>query len=431
MGDPLSVSASVAGLVSLGLQTTEYLYKYYTACRDRDADLAKTADRFSGLLQSLSLINDVLRTRLWRPSERAVLQHVETSITRCHDVIDELQEAVQKCQKLPDDTLKGGIKDVGRRAAYPFRRSTLEKLDEDVSDFHDNLSMALKALELEAHQNTQRDMEEMKSILRHAQAQHLADSVRGWLRAPDASIDFNAACAKRHSGTGQWFVQSAAFTTWLQQDSSFRWLYGFAGCGKSVLCATTIQHAFRRQRNHAGSAVAFFFFTFTDESKQDASAMLRALLSQLSGQIVGLDADLTRLKESYNHSTPPVPVLIEYLRQAVTRTRDVYILLDALDESPIESSRPEVLAAVQTIRGWSLSGLHLLVTSRDVPDVRDGIQSLAHDQKQDYIALKNDGVQEDIRRYVSYEVDHDPQLQRWGSHREKIKEYLTQHADGV
>ena len=43
--DPLSVAAGVAGLISLGPQTTDYLVKYYTAYCDRDDNLARIADQ--------------------------------------------------------------------------------------------------------------------------------------------------------------------------------------------------------------------------------------------------------------------------------------------------------------------------------------------------------------------------------------------------
>ena len=287
--------------------------------------------------------------------------------------------------------------------------------------------MALQALQLKEHQNTQDDIEDMKKIMKNVQAQHLAANVRHWLRAPDATIDYNAACAKRHAGTGQWFVQSATFATWLQQDNSFLWLYGFAGCGKSVLCSTAIQHAFRHQRTQARSAVAFFFFAFNDESKQDASAMLLALLLQLSGQITDVDADLTRWKDSYNHSTPPVPTLLEYLQQAVTRSRHVYVLLDALDECPAEDTRDGVLSTIQTMRQWSLPGLHLLVTSRDVVDIRQTLDV----EVQNTVELKTDDISQDISRYVSHQVETDPRVQRWGHRRETIKQHLAQRANGA
>src|SRR6266516_5018023 len=105
MGDPLSVAAGIAGLVSLGLQTTEYLVKYYTAYRARDENLATTADRLGDLLQYLHTIDDVVRTRQWRADEKTILQRFEKSVYQCEDVIHELQAEVQKFQKEPVDTL--------------------------------------------------------------------------------------------------------------------------------------------------------------------------------------------------------------------------------------------------------------------------------------------------------------------------------------
>jgi hypothetical protein len=431
MGDPLSVAASVAGLLSLGLQSTEYLYQFYTACRDQHQNLAQIADQLGGLLESLQNVDQVVRTRTWRPNEQSIIQSIERSITHSEEAINALQGEVDMFKKEPTDDWRKKAVVLGRRAAYPFKRSTLEDLGEDVRDFQGNLSVALQALQLKEHQNTQSDIKEVNNIVKDIQARSVRAELRQWLKAPDVTVNFNVAVAKRHASTGQWLVQGPAYINWLQQDNSFLWLYGFAGCGKTVLCSTAIQHAFRRRHSPADITIAFFFFDFRDESKQDASAMLRALLLQLCGQVPGLEAELSRLKDSYNHGIPPTSVLLEYLRQAVVRCRHTYILLDALDESPIDISRAEVLWVIDTIRQWQLPGLHLLVTSRDVPDIRDHLQDPALQQTAEHISLKNNGVQQDISRFVAFQVDHDRQLQRWGDHREKIKDYLAQHADGV
>jgi hypothetical protein len=431
MGDPLSVAASVTGLLSVGLQSTEYLYKYYTACRDQHRDLANIADQLGSLLESLQTIDQIVRTRTWRSTEQSIIQSIERSITRSDDAINELQAEVDKFKTEPADDWRKKAVVVGRRAAYPFKRSTLEDLGDDVSDFRDNLSIALQALQLKEHQNTQSDIEEVNGIVKDIQAQSVSAGLRQWLRAPDATVNFNVAVAKRHTSTGQWLVRGPAYTTWLQQDNSFLWLYGFAGCGKSVLCSTAVQYAFRRRHSSADSAVAFFFFDFRDESKQDASAALRALPLQLCGQVPGLEADLTPLKVSSNYGTAPVPVLLEYLRQGVTRCRHVYILLDALDESPAGGSRREVRSVIETMRQWQLVGLHLLVTSRDASDIRACLQFPELPQGVEHVAMKNDSVQEDISRFVSYQVDYDRELRRWGDHRTKIKSYLVSHAGGV
>ena len=135
MGDPLSVAASVAGLLSLGLQSTEYLYKYYTTCRDQHRDLANIADELGGLLETLQIIDQVVRTRTWRPNEQSIIQSIERSVTRSEDAINVLRAEADKYKKEPTDGWKEKAVVVGRRAAYPFRRSTLEDLGDDVSHF--------------------------------------------------------------------------------------------------------------------------------------------------------------------------------------------------------------------------------------------------------------------------------------------------------
>src|SRR4051794_27655196 len=90
-------------------------------------------------------------------------------------------------------------------------------------------------------------------------------------------------------------------------------------------------------------------------------------------------------------------------------------------------SRADVLSIIGTIRNWQLPGLHLLVTSRDIIDIREGLNAQAHNM----VTLQNNEVDQDILRYVSYQAEHDRQLKRWGSDRETIKQHLAQRANGV
>lgn len=153
------------------------------------------------------------------------------------------------------------------------------------------------------------------------------------------------------------------FTTWLTQNNPFLWLNRFTGYRKSVLYLTAIQYTFRHKRSDRGIGIVFFYFIFNNKSKQDESAMLRALLLQLSGQISDSQTDLTRLRDSYSTGIPPVAVLIAHLRYLIQKFDQVYILLDALDESPRYGQRDEVLNVIETIRKWRLPGLYLLITS--------------------------------------------------------------------
>lgn len=99
MGDPLSIAASAVGILSLGLQSTEYLYRFYTACRDREKDLATVIKQLDQLLRTLQNIEQVVCTRRWRSGEAAIIQSIEESITHCQDTVQDLQVHVARIQK--------------------------------------------------------------------------------------------------------------------------------------------------------------------------------------------------------------------------------------------------------------------------------------------------------------------------------------------
>jgi hypothetical protein len=224
-----------------------------------------------------------------------------------------------------------------------------------------------------------------------------------------------------------WFVKGPIFATWLTQDSSFLWLSGFAGCGKSVLCSTAIQYTFRHKQSDRGVGIAFFYFTFNDESKQDESAMLRDLLLQLSGQLCDSQTDLARLRDSYHTGIPPAIVLIAHLRHLIQKFDQVYILLDALDESPRYGQRDQVLNAIETMRKWLLPGLHLLVTSRDEPDIRESLSPMGDEE----VIMKNAEINRDISDFISRQLNIDPKLRKWRAHHDRIQQVLAERAQGV
>lgn len=73
-----------------------------------------------------------------------------------------------------------------------------------------------------------------------------------------------------------------------------------------------------------------------------------------------------------------------------------------------------------------------MVTGRDMPDIRECLDTSAAGQQMEDIPLKNDNIQQDILQYVFHQVEHDPQLRCWSDeHREKTKDYLVRYADGV
>lgn len=232
---------------------------------------------------------------------------------------------------------------------------------------------------------------------------------------------------KKHPRTGRRLLESHIFAAWLIEENSFLWLHGFAGTGKSVLCSTAINSVFRHRRSDPHIGIAFFYFTFNDESKQDESAMLRALLLQLSSQLQNGHSELTRLHHSYQNGIPPSPVLTGYLHQLVQKFRHVYIVLDALDESPRNGARDHVLVTLESMKKWYFPGLHLLITSRVEPDIRDSLNPSLNQ----HIKMQNACIDKDIADFVLGRLHGDRKLRKWSLYQNKIQETLVRRAQGV
>lgn len=332
----------------------------------------------------------------------------------------------KKFEKTPVTSFQSTVTSTLRRAAYLFRKSTLQKLSEDVDDITLRLKLALQLLQQEVVDRVSDDIEDVKALLSLVRASQISSELQDWLKAPDATINFNEAHKKKHPRTGLWLVQGAEFSSWLGSPKSFLWLRGFAGCGKSVLCSTAIQYAFRHRRSDPKIGVAFFFFTFNDEGKQSASAMLRALILQLSSQQDSHGA-LSHLHSSYRHASPPDEALLGCLHQLVRVFRNVYILVDALDESPRSKHREMLLQVLEDMRAWEEPGLHLLITSRTEIDIRDGLQA----NPEETLEMRNSKVDQDIAAFIGEHLQESRQLRKWKRHHDRIQKTLTDRANGV
>ncbi|KAF6832422.1 hypothetical protein CMUS01_06914 [Colletotrichum musicola] len=410
MYDPLSAAGSVVGIISLGLQVTQSLYNYYNAFRSQQSDTSHTLKKIKNLQGLLDQLLSQIQTA--ERKSRVGLQLAQDIA----DIVQECEELIQELKEEADNTLL--------------------KLEEDIDGLVDHVSLALSILQQKSINKLQDDTEYTRDVVDLVRASQISDQIQNWLRAPDASIDFNNNYRKRQAGTGLWLVQSPIFKTWLDQPGSCLWLRGFAGCGKSVLCSTAIQDTLRRRGfdREPRVGIAFFFFTFNDETKQDTSSMLRALLLQLSGQLEKPDpklgkspSELEKLYKNYKRATPPDRSLLECLHQTCTSFQHVYILLDALDESPRDIHRVAMLEALAVMTGWSHCNLHLLVTSRDEVDIREELEAI----QVEVISLKNDEVAQDISLYVSRHLRDDRRLRKWSSSFDEIERVLAQKAQGV
>jgi ankyrin repeat domain-containing protein 50 len=94
--------------------------------------------------------------------------------------------------------------------------------------------------------------------------------------------------------------------------------------------------------------------------------------------------------------------------------QDVCVITDALDESPRGDQRDAVLDTLSEmrgwkIRGWKIRGLHLLVTSRDEPDIRAQVTP----QMNEEVCMDNGVVDQDIKNYVVERLQDDRKFKKF------------------
>lgn len=427
MSDPLSVAGTAVGIISLGITVAQGLVDYYAAFQSQWCEISRTMKKLSGLLDLLGDLRQGLEREQPGLNDCTIPATVESQLEDCKDLIQELQKELGKFKRAPKDQTMAGLRAVGRRCAYPFRRSTLQKLEEDVDEFVKCLSFSMQLMQQRNITFLQDNIEDSKVVLDLVRATQVSSDITNWLKAPDATINFNEAVKRKYCSTGQWFVKGSSFQNWLQKPRSFLWLVGFAGCGKSTSCGTTIQYAFRHRRGNRSIGMAFFFFAFNDERKQDATSMLRALVLQLSSQLSTGHTFLLQLQESYRNTSPPEEALMDCLRQLLRAFSDVYIVVDALDESPRDKHREAVLRVLAELRSWPEPILHIMVSSQDQVDIRDALDA----KVEEIIRMRNTAIDSDIAAFVSWNLRSNPRLRKWEGCHARIETALTQQAQGV
>jgi len=190
----------------------------------------------------------------------------------------------------------------------------------------------------------------------------------------------------------------------------------------------------------AGQALmAFFYFDFRNTKKQCLRDLLPSLLTQLSARSSYRCDILSKLYSDHDNGKmqPSDTVLTKCLKDMLTLPdqRPVYLIVDALDESPITSgipsARESILQLLEELVDLGLPKLHICVTSRPEIDIRNAIGPLTslrvslHDQT---------GQKDDVAEYVRSIVysNSDTNMKRWKKEdKELVVKTLAERANGM
>jgi hypothetical protein len=390
---------------------------------------------------------------------------------------DRVEECVKSCRQaiatLSDEALKlrKNVQPAGskqkivwavQRLQYPFQAKTLAKLKAFVGDMQGHLQVALQVLQLESTQQARQTLtaleqsgQEQKRILvfleqsgqeqervlvslekstkdqdkfllsleHHAQLQRLRD----WLAPADPWYNYKLARQVHETGTGDWLLQSSSYLRWKAGAFKHIWLFGKAGCGKTIISSTLIENMLEHCRQMDADFLGIFYFTFADPKLQSYEALLRSLISQLWNN----EAGFLVVQQAYNESNGGrlVAKELEEVITALTQSySNVFIMLDAPDECPEDqNARSDMLRGLEKL-AKAIPALKYCVTSRDLPMVRETMTSIAAIP----VSIEESVVDADIEVYVNRQLQLDEKLARFnGEVKALILEELSKRANGM
>ncbi|KAF2874211.1 ankyrin repeat-containing domain protein [Massariosphaeria phaeospora] len=203
------------------------------------------------------------------------------------------------------------------------------------------------------------------------------------------------------------------------------WLFGLPGCGKSILCSSVVDDVQEHCRDDPDWVMAYFYFDFNDAEFQDPDAMIKSLITQLFRYSIQTSVEVDKHYDSCEKGRlkPSPTAALDILRLLIEEHPGTYIVLDALDEC---KQRDDLLRVLSTMLQWNAASLHLLVTSREEPEIVEALESLV--AKKNAICLQNNDVEKDVQVYIQ------DRLGKWEKHRkmhQEIETKLCKHAEGI
>ena len=266
MADPISISGTVVGVISLGITVCSGIAQYYSIWKDREQECASLLGFLGRLRTTLALIEQKIIGNTFDPE---TIDKVTKAIIDARGPIHELEKRLKKLKGSESNKIATEI----RMTIYPLKATTLQKLKNSIVEIRDSLSLAVQCLQIDASSaaldkltiidgkitlidakldaQSTRSMAALTNVTQHVldvrQAQnHHLDALTDLREAQDhraldeealkviawlsPSLNFRAkqndVYGAAHRGTGEWFLQSTEFRAWLDGTTRILWCPG-------------------------------------------------------------------------------------------------------------------------------------------------------------------------------------------------------------
>ncbi|RGP60303.1 hypothetical protein FLONG3_10911, partial [Fusarium longipes] len=444
MADPLSLAASIAGIMSLADTVFGYTFRYgraVSSAKEEVQQLSEEINSFSVVLRRLHALAHVLESEGQEFDHALRAEH----LSQCQRTFEKIEKRLKKAGG--DFHGQSKLKVVARQLKWPYSMSETKELLTDISRHKNTISLAASAdtmrqlqLLLSKHSNHHDKVEKSLAksfqkieistqILLDSQKKKILDFFMPPRLNPQRNLD--QSIKWRQPTTGTWLLESEELKDWLTIPGSRLWLKGIPGGGKTILAGAVIQEALARVSTELRAlGVAFFFCDYKDENTHSPISILGAIVHQLALQ----HDDAFEQLETYYQELHPERALtqspdIDELRATISRMCEkfnhVFIILDGIDECQDETE--SVARTIEDLANCT-DNTSIAIFSRE----EDEIQTALDDNFQNIIISART---EDIKTYIRAEMTVRESLGRLvvkdATVKERIEDELVRRANGM
>ncbi|KAH6699767.1 hypothetical protein BKA61DRAFT_496302 [Leptodontidium sp. MPI-SDFR-AT-0119] len=306
--------------------------------------------------------------------------------------------------------------------AWPMQQGRVQELLQQISSHKAGIQLALTTESTQDIKDIKAASKEIRSIL----AEEQRHNVYKWLTLTDPSPLHNRSWQLYEQGTGSWMLRSPHWTDWLAASIRCLWVHGIPGAGKTILASWLIKqvqdHCKQSSKIQAPCTSAYYYCYF-GHSQDEAMPFLRWVIAQLSRQaevVSTLVHDLFR-----RGGEPSIQELLDSLEQLLQSFGNVYIVIDAIDESNPCDNLLEVIHTLVTDPRFS--HLQILVTSREYIEIERVMEKISIS-----VPMSNSLVEQDIRIYVRSILQSNGKFQTWSNDLLKeVEDAVSTQAKGM
>ncbi|KAJ7589255.1 Pfs, NACHT and ankyrin domain protein [Mycena floridula] len=293
-----------------------------------------------------------------------------------------------------------------KKAAHPSGSSVHFNLDHTVTGNIDGPFLSNNNIHFDADPALRQRVDTLVGHAIDAETIKKREKFLNWISKLDFQATQNETFAKHAAGTGDWFLKQQKFVDWKDGKTRFLWCPGIPGAGKTILSSIIVEHLCSAILQPK-IAVICIYSDYRRQEEQTPAQLLGSILKQLVQQHPVLSVHLLTLHKTClsRGGHPSIAELFAALQTEVLLYSQVYIVVDALDESSENNQARELFFSTCPQGLWSLPDRVLcLITSRDIPSISQEFDNVPR--------ISIQAHNKDLETYIRGRITTDKKLKR-------------------